>query len=286
MDRTAFKLDYDFPVVINFSGGRSSGYMLYRILEAYGGYEYLPPDTIIAFCNTGKEYPQTLDFVQECSDRWQVPILWLEYRNYPMRRGGRRDPRHDALVVNHRTASRDGQPFDQMVAAKKLLPNVDKRICTFYLKVEVVRWFVQRRLGWKFHINALGMRADEPQRINKALFEECKIEYPLWYGEVDKEEVLSFWSRSDFDLDLPPDKSNCNLCFLKGVSTLVPIIREDPSQADWWIAKEEERGATFTNRLSYTELRDLAMTPEGDKFLIEQLNLFADEPTIDCFCGD
>ena len=28
--------------------------------------------------NTGKEMPQTLDFVQECGERWGLAIVWLE----------------------------------------------------------------------------------------------------------------------------------------------------------------------------------------------------------------
>lgn len=33
----------------------------------------------VVFANTGKERPETLDFVQECAERWDVPIPWLEY---------------------------------------------------------------------------------------------------------------------------------------------------------------------------------------------------------------
>ena len=216
MNRAAFQLNPELPTVINFSGGRSSAYMLYRTLEAYGGYEYLPKDTIIAFANTGKEYPETLDFVQACSDRWQIPIVWLEYRYHRERKGGVKEPRHDVEVVNYGNAARDGRPFNTFIAAKKRLPNVDKRLCTFYLKVEVVRWFVQRRLGWKRYTSCLGMRYDEPKRIKLSLFQMCQIEYPLYHDRATKESVLSFWRDQPFDLALPPEKSNCDLCFSQG----------------------------------------------------------------------
>ena len=62
----------DEPAIVTFSGGRSSGYMLYKILEAHDG--VLPDDVHVTFANTGKEMPQTLDFVQACSDNWNVPI--------------------------------------------------------------------------------------------------------------------------------------------------------------------------------------------------------------------
>jgi hypothetical protein len=42
----------DEPTVISFSGGRTSAYMLWRVLEANGG---LPEDAIVCFANTGKE---------------------------------------------------------------------------------------------------------------------------------------------------------------------------------------------------------------------------------------
>lgn len=63
------------PAVISFSGGRTSAYMLHRILE-----RGLEPDVHILFCNTGREDDRTLDFVNACSRATQVPIHWLEYR--------------------------------------------------------------------------------------------------------------------------------------------------------------------------------------------------------------
>ena len=50
-------------VQIAFSGGRTSGYMLYKILEANNG---LPDRAKVIFTNTGREMPETYDFIQEC----------------------------------------------------------------------------------------------------------------------------------------------------------------------------------------------------------------------------
>lgn len=65
------------PALISFSGGRTSAFLLKQILDAHGG--TLPADVHVAFANTGKERPETLDFVRECSERWNVKIRWLEY---------------------------------------------------------------------------------------------------------------------------------------------------------------------------------------------------------------
>lgn len=68
----------DTPAVVSFSGGRTSGMMLWHVIEAFGG--TLPDDVKVVFANTGKERPETLDFVERCSQRWGVPVVWLEYR--------------------------------------------------------------------------------------------------------------------------------------------------------------------------------------------------------------
>ena len=53
------------PAVINFSGGRTSAYMLRSIVDAYGG--SLPPGIAVIFANTGLERPETLEFVDTCA---------------------------------------------------------------------------------------------------------------------------------------------------------------------------------------------------------------------------
>ena len=68
----------DSPTCISFSGGRTSAYMLYRILQAHD--MSLPSDAVVCFANTGKEEEATLRFVDRCSREWGVDIHWLEYQ--------------------------------------------------------------------------------------------------------------------------------------------------------------------------------------------------------------
>jgi 3'-phosphoadenosine 5'-phosphosulfate sulfotransferase (PAPS reductase)/FAD synthetase len=107
------------PALISFSGGRTSGYMLRKILDAHEG--RLPQGIVAAFANTGKEMPQTLDFVRDCGERWGVQSVWLEY--------------NPALpekfeVVTYKTASRSGEPFERLLANRGMLPNPVTRFCT------------------------------------------------------------------------------------------------------------------------------------------------------------
>jgi len=120
-ERNPYKLP-DGNVVISFSGGRTSGYMLHEILNANGD---LPDRCRVVFANTGREMPETLDFVQECSERWSVPITWVEF-----------DEETDAQVqtVNYQSASRDGEPFLALIKKDKRLPDAVRRFCTRRLK--------------------------------------------------------------------------------------------------------------------------------------------------------
>ena len=99
------------PTCISFSGGRTSAYMLWRVIQSGGG--QLPCQTIVCFANTGKEDEATLRFVRDCSINWAVPITWLEYQ--PDAPGFK--------VVSFETASREGQPFEAIISKRNYLPN-------------------------------------------------------------------------------------------------------------------------------------------------------------------
>ncbi len=69
---------YSCNTVVSFSGGRTSGFLLYHVLKAH---DFDLPDNVqVIFENTGKERLETLDFIDEVSKRWGVDITWLEWR--------------------------------------------------------------------------------------------------------------------------------------------------------------------------------------------------------------
>jgi len=107
------------PTCISFSGGRTSAYMLWRVLQANGG---LPVDTVVCFANTGKEVEATMRFVRDCAEHWHVPIRWLEY--LPTEPG--------FTLVDFDRASRQGEPFEALIRKRQYLPNPVARGCTTY----------------------------------------------------------------------------------------------------------------------------------------------------------
>lgn len=265
------------PTCISFSGGRTSAYMLWRVLQSNGG---LPDEAKVCFANTGKEDEATLRFVRDCSVNWGVPITWLEYNDT------------DYNVVTFETASRNGEPFEALIRKRQYLPNPVTRFCTQELKIRCIARYIfdlgmadtkseAENMSW------VGMRADEGRRAAK-IADKSRI--PLWTAGVTKEDVGQFWREQSFDLDLPNHNGvtmhgNCDLCFLKGGSQIVSLIAEKPQRAIWWAKMEalalasKPDGAVFRkDRPSYASML---------QFTEEQRNLFDPaEEAIACFCGD
>ena len=263
---------------LNVSGGRSSGYMLNKVLEQYPN--GLPDYILPVFCNTGKEREETLAFVRDMGANWGVNIVWLEYDFDKSARGVKGSPRRLSHVVDFDTASRDGQPFETLLKAKGQLPNVVQRFCTQELKVKTVERYVYRVLKWrkKDTVTVLGIRRDEPKRIGKGILAGCNIHYPLYMAGVNRSDVDSFWCDQPFDLGIDSDLSNCDLCFLRGFETLTNIMQSEPERAAWWIKQEQVYQGTFDKRASYQKLFNDAK--EGKM----QPSLF--DGGVDCFCGD
>lgn len=282
--RDPFKIDG--PTCISFSGGRTSGYMLWRVLQANGG---LPANTAVCFANTGREDEATLRFVRDCGEQWGVEIVWLEYTGQDEQMYRR---------VDFATASRSGEPFEALIRRRKFLPNPVSRFCTSELKIRTMHRFIRAELEWSEWDQFIGIRADEQRRVskirNRGTSTETKDEtmcMPLADAGVSVQEVGGFWSRQPFNLELTTVNGrtlagNCDLCFLKPPGQRLALIAERPERATWWIAMEslalsdKPAGARFCkgNEPSYAQMA---------AFAAEQRDMFdPNEEAIPCFCGD
>ena len=232
-------------VQIAFSGGRTSAYMLHHILEANGG---LSDRCVVSFQNTGREMPQTLDFVQEVGSRWNVDIVWLEYRGDK--------PWFER--VSHNSASRNGEPFGVLIAKRKMLPNITMKFCTQELKVKTARRYC-RGLKWDHWHTARGIRHDEKHRATASQDKVITNWHPLVDAGVTKADISNFWQGKNWGLQLPSLEhgnpfGNCDGCFLKSEADKAELIRQHPDRAQWWIDHEEKIGATFRDRMRLKEL--------------------------------
>ena len=133
------------PHVVKFSGGRSSGLLLFTLLEN----GFLDPERgdVVVFNNTSCEHPETYRFVSDCKARVEsagVPFFMVQYQTYEDARQGewRRLPSY--RLVNDRPFAEDnpdgfhwrGEVFEEMISSKAYLPNQFSRVCTHSLKLE------------------------------------------------------------------------------------------------------------------------------------------------------
>jgi 3'-phosphoadenosine 5'-phosphosulfate sulfotransferase (PAPS reductase)/FAD synthetase len=275
------------PTCISFSGGRTSAFMLHKVLEAHQ--MSLPSDAKVVFCNTGKEEEATLKFVNDCSIKWNVPIIWLEFAI--------ENNEKITKIVDFETASRNGEPFDAVINFyQPSLPNGRSRYCSSQMKTRTMHRYL-KSIGWEEWESFIGIRADEPKRVVKFRANpnpEGKhetVHLPLAQDGISSKDVSNFWKQQDFDLGLPNINGktmhgNCDLCMLKPKAQILSLIQEKPERALWWIKQEEEASKRCAGDGKFFAI-DRPTYAQMYKYAAEQTDMFdKDEEAISCFCGD
>jgi hypothetical protein len=238
--------------VINFSGGRTSAYMTIT--------EYKPGDLVI-FCDTGREHSKTYKFINDFEANENIPITRLKFADVD-------------------------DPFKHLLQKKryKVIPNRVKRICTVELKIKTCRRYL-RSLGIMQYENFIGFRYDEPLRVKRRKQQWKKVydKFPLYHNKITKEQINEYWSKKNYNLEIPSILGNCTLCFMKGTNAIISILSVYPELADIWINDENEakktNGHTYFQNVTIEQLKKIA-----------QNNLFKDydlnniKPAFNCAC--
>lgn len=245
-------------MLISFSGGRTSAFMTKFLLE-YPKFKDI--EKVVCFANTGKEFPKTLDFVNECDKRWKLNIVWLEAKVNPEKGKGT-----TFNIVDYESASRNGEPFENVIK-KYGIPNKQFPHCTRELKQKPIKTYMQS-LGYKNWTSAVGIRADEPNRLNKRPDSNFKNPYFPLAEEIQVDEIFirNWWDSQEFDLQLKDYQSNCDLCWKKSKRKKLTLINEFDSIESWWNEMEILYGKgeyLFDQRdgLSMPDLVDMAKKP-------------------------
>lgn len=278
----------DKLLVCTFSGGRTSAFMG-QFLINYNKYKNY--DKVFLFANTGKEKEETLDFINKCDKKWNLKVVWLEAKINKEKGKGT-----DFNVVNFKTASRNGEPFEEMLKAYPM-PNPFVSNCTRELKQTPMSKYI-KSLGYKEVITAIGIRYDERHRKSIKAKEQGFI-YPLCDDiRVDGDFIRRWWDTQSFDLKLKDYEGNCDLCFKKSLRKRLTIINEKPKVANWWSDMEnkysDDKYPKFDLRNNFTidQLIELAKQPfkkVKDKHDLnkQQVSLFDKldmDIETDCFC--
>jgi len=236
----------------HISGGRTSMFMALDLKQKY-------PDIVFLFQNTGAERHETYEYLNRCDKAFNLNIVWLEYtKELPLFK-----------VVSYETASRNNEPFDQLIEKRKnYLPNQSQRFCTMEMKVLTARRYI-RSLGLKEWTSYVGFRYDEPHRKRvdarrtKIITEHMC--YPLFDDKVTVRDIGAFWrshNMQPLDLKLPmlPNGKtiggNCVGCFMKSEYEQSMLCKHEPEKVKWLMDKEEQCGGTFKKDVSWKERSD------------------------------
>ena len=223
---------------VSISGGRTSGYMSKWLIDNKRN-EY---DLNFVFANTGQEHEKTLDFVDRGDREWGLGVTWVEA---VVHHGIRKGSTHK--VVNYKTASRNGEPFEQ-VCKKYGLSNMTFQPCNRELKLNPMKSY---RKELDDGLVAIGIRADEVDRINPN-YESLGLVYPLaFWNPTTKEQVRHWWKEQPFDLEIPEHLGNCVTCWKKSDRKLMTIAKHEPERFDFFKKMEKEHG--FSGAPTYDE---------------------------------
>lgn len=246
---------------VSFSGGRTSAFMAKWLLDNKSSeYEFL-----FLFANTGQEHEKTLDFVNQCDKEFGLRLVWIEADVY---HGEKKGSGHK--IVCYKSASRDGRPFEEVIK-KYGIPNQAYPHCTRELKLNPIKSYI-KSIGWDDCLMAVGIRADEIDRMSYTARENGII-YPLIsMRPTTKEQVIEWWSNQGFDLQVPERLGNCVWCWKKTTRKHLTNIASEPDRYDFPERMERlyglaghnvdgNRRVFFRGHKSTADLREMASRP-------------------------
>ena len=234
----------DKPVfVINFSGGKDSSIMLFRLCTTM-------PDAEkhIVWADTGWEHKGTEEWC-----RALIKIICTAAR-------------HKLLPLNVvRSSTKD---FFSMVRGRGKFPSPQQRQCTSDLKRGPIQKWIRNNVTSNQVINCMGLRAAEssarakqPQRkINKTL-SNGKRTVIDWLPIQDLSDKEVYGGLEDASIPLHPvyqylSRFSCQVCIFAGPRELATIEQHNPEAIAKISAVEEEIGFTLGFKGSVRELID------------------------------
>lgn len=171
----------ELPHVVKFSGGRSSGMLLFILLEA--GLLKAERGDVVIFNNTSAEHPKTYEFARRCKDmvetKYGIPFFWLEYQTYEDARGGEWTRLSSFRLVNSQPWSETnpdgyhwrGEVYEELLSWTGFVPNIFQRTCTHHLKLETTRAFLKEWFTGKRETRRLGHFGNGSRLEDDALYE-------------------------------------------------------------------------------------------------------------------
>ncbi|MFN3753337.1 hypothetical protein [Flavobacterium sp.] len=232
----------------NIFGSISAGYS--SVMMAIMLRKWYPDHNIVyGMANTSKERKESLHFMNECNDYYNLNMVWIEAEFHE--KGIGVTPK----IVDYKNLKTKGEIFESGI--KKLgIPNKENKWCNRDMKLEVLRKYADSIFGKDNYSVAVGLRIDEMDRVRKD-YKTNNVFYPLMDHKIDSKARNKFWKDQPIQITIPAYKGNCDLCFAKSNRKLMTILKEEPNTMFWWDKMIKTYGSiTIDGKPSYNELME------------------------------
>ena len=222
-------------IVISMSGGRTSGFMgkwmidNKEIVAKHYGIPLNLLKYIFVFANTGMEAEESLEFMRDTSDNFNMDCVWLEgvanhgkkiktgFRQTSFEKAYRIEQYKDVKHPMHDYIIKYGQPNQSYMS------------CTRELKQNtIVSYLESIGLSEQEVYTAIGIRTDEATRCSDSAHKRNLI-YPLVdIRPTNEPEILTWWKQYEWDLKIERHMGNCVMCYEKCSISLNKVYNEMP----------------------------------------------------------
>lgn len=257
--------------VVSFSGGRTSAYMVYLIEEMRKSGEFTGNVEYI-FMDTGAEHPKTYEFIKRCVEHFDIKLTCLQGDfeqaigvGHSYKIVGLDDLKHDMINGPFgRLMAKYGVPTvaSAWCTSRMKEETHDKYCNDKYGKGNYKTW-----LGIRFDEPArlVGLSTYRQLKsaglsdifISKCFADAVQSDGLLCESELVKEaalgklgdglnylasltddekiDIIDFWSRMPFDLEIDEHLGNCVFCFKKSINKVALAARDEPDLAAHFI---------------------------------------------------
>lgn len=184
------------PHVVKFSGGRSSGMMLIKLLEA--NELNAERGDVVVFNNTSAEHPATYAFTKRCKEycesKFGIPFYWLEYMTVEDARNGEWTRVATYRLVNTHPLSDTnpdgyrwkGEVFEELLSHQGFLPGRQNRTCTSHLKLQSTSDFLKEWFAAKSETLHMGHYKDSSQITDESII----VKHRKARGKMEAEDLI------------------------------------------------------------------------------------------------
>jgi len=238
------KLKNNKNIFCSVSAGYSSVMMAIKIREWYPDH-----NIIYAMANTSKEHKESLSFMNKCNEFYGLDMKWIEAEFHEKGVGVTYN------IVDFKNLKTNGEIFEDGI--KKFgIPSVINKWCNRDMKLVPLKKYADSVFGINNYSIAVGIRADEMDRVRKD-YKENNVFYPLLDRGISVRDRNKFWKEQHIKLNIPAYKGNCDMCFEKSNRKLMTIINEERNLSKWWDKMIKEYGnVKLEGKQSYNELME------------------------------